>query len=276
MRGSSPPTGALRARRWRSPLAHGFELLQLPGPGGGLGAERLGDEPAVLAAALREAGVFAVMEMLVRVGPDGRTEDGGSGLDALRANLPALEALGIELVHVHYAPAYRASEQPETIPPLEDVLLDDLERCAAVALQHGLSLSLEHNQPGLMLFAEPARCAQALERIPSLGFVWDVNHTPPESLAAFLALAPRMRLVHVSDTPLPLLNGHLGLGRGGLDLAAYVRGLLASGYDGPFVLEVGGHPSTGGFGQDTDDVLLESLSRLRGLLAVPNLAEPAE
>jgi L-ribulose-5-phosphate 3-epimerase len=96
-----------------------------------------------------------------------------------------------------------------------------------------------------------------LEALPGLHLVWDVNHTHPDRLETFLALRPRLSLVHVSDTPLPETNHHLPLGSGTVDLSL-VRDLGV-----PLVLEIGGLPFSGGYGLDTDEALIESSARLR-------------
>jgi sugar phosphate isomerase/epimerase len=93
--------------------------------------------------------------------------------------------------------------------------------------------------------------------VPSLGLVWDLNHTRPEDRDRFLALRERFTLVHVSDTPLPETNHHLPLGRGNVDYGV-VRDLD----DVPVVLEIGGLPHSGGPGLDTDEALLDSRERL--------------
>ena len=88
--------------------------------------------------------------------------------------------------------------------------------------------------------------------MPGLGFVWDMNHTSPEHLDGFLALTPRMTMIHVSDTRLPTVNDHYPLGMGEIDFPAYCRALLSRGFDGPAILEIGGLPQSGGYGRDTE------------------------
>ena len=105
-----------------------------------------------------------------------------------------------------------------------------------------------------------------LDAVPGLGFVWDMNHTAPEHLDGFLALTPRMTMIHVADTRLPTVNDHYPLGMGAIDFPAYCRALRARGYDGPAILEIGGLPQSGGYGRDTDDALIDSLHRLEAAL----------
>lgn len=240
--------------------AAGFGALQLHGREGGVAAEHLGDPPETVAEALRAAGVTPVMEIVVRLRGDGRTAAGSTPLDVLEANLPGIRALGCERVHWHLAPA-----EPMRAPQLRAIERDVVPQlAAAVALAdaHGFRFGLEHNEPDIPLFASAAACAQALDAVPGLGLVWDLNHTTPDQLDAFLALAPRMSLLHVSDTPLPEVNHHLPIGMGAIDFAAYFAALDARGYHGPAILEIGGIPKSGGFGRDTDAALRDSLARL--------------
>jgi L-ribulose-5-phosphate 3-epimerase len=125
-----------------------------------------------------------------------------------------------------------------------------------------LALGLEHNAPDQLLFARSEACAAVLEAVPQLGFVWDVNHTAPDDFAAFEVLLRRATLVHASDTPLPETNHHLPIGLGNVDFARVCAVLGAAAFDGPFVLEIGGLPKSGGYGRDTDDALRASRERL--------------
>ena len=115
---------------------------------------------------------------------------------------------------------------------------------------------VEHNAPAHHLLVTPAAVGGLLAALPGLRFVWDVNHTRPADLAAFLAFTDRLSLVHVSDTPLPETNHHLPLGRGRVDLTP-LRDLEV-----PLILEIGGLPFSGGYGLDTDEALIDSRTRL--------------
>jgi sugar phosphate isomerase/epimerase len=126
---------------------------------------------------------------------------------------------------------------------------------------------VEHNARVQRLLVAPERVAALLDALPALRFVWDVNHTHPDDLTAFRELAPRLSLVHVSDTPLPETNHHLPLGRGNVDFSVVAR------LDVPLILEIGGLPMSGGYGLDTDDALEASLAYLRRLTA--EAPEPA-
>jgi len=82
-----------------------------------------------------------------------------------------------------------------------------------------------------------------------------------------------MTMLHVADTPLPAVNYHLPLGLGSIDVTAYCRALLARGFQGPAILEIGGLPQSGGFGRDTDTALIDSRERLDSAIAAASIAE---
>jgi L-ribulose-5-phosphate 3-epimerase len=242
--------GRLTGGNWRPPeqelrfaSAAGFDTLQIRSDRAGEIEDELGIAAAELGALFDDLGLEPVLEMLVR--HEGRP---GTFADALRANLAAIEAIGILRVHVH--PVGPAEAAP--------FLRADLGEALELAEAAGLILGVEHNAPGHRLLVEPDEVEALLDALPALGFVWDVNHTRPEHVVRFLALRERFTLVHASDTPLPETNHHLPLGRGTVDLSI-LRGID----DVPVVLEVGGLPISGGPGFDTDDVLLDGLDRLR-------------
>ena len=101
-----------------------------------------------------------------------------------------------------------------------------------------------------------------LERVPGLGFVCDLNHFPVDQLPDYAALGPRITMLHISDSPLPELNHHRPIGLGKIDFQTYFKAFLEHGFDGLGILEIGGQPWSGGYGQDTDDALKDSLRRL--------------
>ncbi len=239
---------------------HGFACLQLPGTERGLDAERLGDSIEMVGALLHASGVGVVMEMLIRVGPDGRSAEGATPLDVLRANLPAIVALGCNPVHWHLVPA--GPRDLATLWVLEETFVPQLAEAVAIADAQGFSFGIEQNEQAIPFFATAERCDAMITRVPGLGLVWDLNHTHPARVDDYLALAPHMSMLHVSDTPLPETNHHLPLGRGTIDFARYTRELLARGFCGRAILEIGGLPKSGGFNQDTDAALIDSRARL--------------
>jgi len=239
----------------------GCDCIQIHGREQGVDDAYLGMPLEAAGDMLRSNDMSAVMEIVVRVGANGRTASGATPLDVLRNNLSAIRALAIRHIHWHFAPATHLTDAE--LRALEDALIDTLHAGTDLAGIHGFTLALEHNEPDVPLFARIEAITQALEAAPALGFVWDLNHTPPDALDHWLDLAPRMTLLHVSDTPLPAVNHHLPLGQGSIDFDARFRELKARGYRGAAILEIGGVPKSGGFGRDTDEALCDSVARLK-------------
>jgi len=239
---------------------HGFDGLQFAAPVTGLDAQRLGAPLAEVAEHLRDTSLARVMEILVLLDTDGRTREGLTPLDALEHNLPTIRALGVTHVHWHLAPAL---PDKEPFRGFERRLLPQFRAALDIAANEGFTFAFEHNEPRIALLATPEDSAALLNELPGLGFVFDLNHATPEQLPGYLALAGRTTMLHVADTPLPTVNAHKPLGHGNIDLAAYVRALHAGGFEGLGVLEIGGQPWSGGYGQDTDETLITSARLLR-------------
>ena len=244
--------GRLTGGNWRPPeqelrfaASAGFDTLQIRSDRPGEIEDELGIDALTLGALFDDIGLEPVLEMLVR-----HEGEPGTLARALRANLAAIDAIGVLRVHVHPV-------GPSEAAPL---LRDDFAEAVEVAEEAGLILGAEHNAPGHRLLVEPDDVEALLDAVPGLALVWDLNHTRPEHTARFLALRERLTLVHASDTPLPETNHHLPLGRGTVDFSP-LRDLE----DVPVILEIGGLPISGGPGFDTDDALLDSLARLRKL-----------
>jgi sugar phosphate isomerase/epimerase len=238
---------------WRPPVdeirfaaEHGFDAIQIRSDRAGEIGDDLRADPRVVGVSFAASGVEPVLEMLVF-----HHGEPGTIARALRANLPAIEQIGFRRVHVHPV-------GPDGAAPL---LADDFGEALEIARTAGLSFGVEHNAVGHRLLIDPASVRELLDAVPGLHFVWDLNHTRAEDVASLQLLRDRLSLVHVSDTPLPETNHHLPLGRGSVDFSV-VRDL-----DVPLILEVGGLPASGGPGLDTDEVLLDSLARLRAVVS---------
>ncbi len=244
--------------------AHHFAAIQLPGPEQGLDAERLGDPIPLVAAALQQAKLTTVMEMVVRIEEQGQTAAGASPLDVLQANLPAITGLPCRFVHWHLVPIHEMTEHAARA--VERRLIPQFMAAVALAHAHNFHFAFEHNEPSLGLCGTPAACADLLMAVPGLQFVWDFNHTTPEHLAGFLALIPHMRVLHVSDTPLPEVNYHLPLSLGNINFDVYCRALHRGNFHGLAILEIGGLPKSGGYGRDTDTALIDSQQRLSEII----------
>jgi L-ribulose-5-phosphate 3-epimerase len=240
--------------------ANGFVALQFPGKEEGLSAEHLGDDIKTVRCALDEAAITAVMEIVMPVDEQGYSPNKLSPVEILTANLPAITGLGCRRVHFHFV--QRKSVTDEQLPDLEMRLAASLDTGTGFAKDWGFRLGVEHNEREIGLFASPQSCERVLNLVPRLGFVWDINHTHPDDLAAFSALLPRVMTLHVSDTRLPETNEHLPLGMGSVDFAHICDLLRAAKFDGPAILEIGGLPKSGGYGRDTDEALIDSLHRL--------------
>ena len=240
----------------------GFAGLQLPDRQAGVTEAHLGARFAEVRAALEDAELQVALEVFSEVGQPGAP----GPRETLRRNLPAIRGLGIGLVHWHVH-----TRQPEReVPRLEDWLAAKFAAGVEVAGEVGARIGFKHNDPSNPLFASPSACRAMLERVPGLGFVCDLNHFPPGQLPEYAAFASRITMLHVSDTALPGLNQHRPVGLGSVDFRACFEGLVAGGFRGLGVLEIGGQPWSGGLGQDTDEALEASLRRLRALTDGPS------
>ena len=240
---------------------NGFTAMQFQGKEGGLNAEHLGSSFERVGEALKQANITAVMEIVLRVDERGETASGKTPVEVLEANLNAITSLPCQYVHWHLVPLSLMDDG--AMRTLERGLTPQLEQAVSLATHTGFRFGFEHNEPYLGLFAAPDACSYALDAVPGLGFVWDINHTTPGNLEAFQALIPKMTMLHVADTPLPEVNYHLPLGQGNVDFTAICASLRQSGFQGPAILEIGGLPKSGGYGKDTDEALINSLSVLQ-------------
>ena len=247
--------------------AHELRTIQFHGTAAGLGSEQLIEQPATVGAALRAAGVAAVMEILIYIDRNARAESSQSLLDILQANMPAIRALGC--VHVHWHLALRERLDQAAIDQIEVAIVPECAAAVALAEANGFRFAIEHNEPAVRPLHTPERAAALLDAVPGLGLVWDLNHAAPEQVAGYLALTPRITMLHVADTPLPEVNHHLPIGLGTIDFGYYLAELLRRGFSGPAILEIGGLPKSGGYGRDSDEALITSRERLLAAIAEP-------
>jgi L-ribulose-5-phosphate 3-epimerase len=241
--------------------AHDFQALQFRRDNAAIDEKQLGDSFSVMAEVVRGADLVVTIELVLHVNGHGETPLGQTPLEILEANLPAIQSFDCHFVHWHLVPT--PDLKGSDILKLENILTSYFMTGAAYAREHDFQLGFEHNEPDLMLFSTPESCHRLLSRVPDLRFVWDFNHTILEHLPGFFELIPHMRVIHVSDTPLPKVNHHLPLGLGTVDYPEYSRVLLEGGFSGPAILEIGGLAKSGGTGRDTDETLVDSYRRFR-------------
>jgi L-ribulose-5-phosphate 3-epimerase len=248
--------------------AAGFRALQFPGKENGLDEESLSSSFPEVVAALNKADIDSVMEIIVRLGIDGRTAFGHTPLEILKANLDAILQLGCTYVHWHLV-----LQDPNAIRDIslfELGLVPQFHQAVELAQGHGFTFGFEHNEPDLLLFGEPQSCRTMVEAVDDLAFVWDVNHTTLEHLSKFKELTSHMSMLHISDTLLPEVNYHLPIGLGNIDFVDYFKTLIQGGFSGVGILEIGGLPKSGGYGRDTDEALIMSLERIQRAVEIAN------
>lgn len=244
----------------------GFQSLQFRGKEEGLNEDHLGGSFETVRQALEQANIIPVMEMLIGIDANGRSPKGNRPLDILQQNLPAITALNFTHVHWHLMQA--GDWEADTAVFLETHMQEELAEAVALGRQHGFTFGIEHNNPlQETLFNSPEKMEAVLTAVPHLGLVWDMNHPTPEQVDGFKALAPQMSLLHIADTPMPKVNYHLPLGEGNLDFANYFAPLVASGFAGCAILEIGGTKWSGGYEQDTDEALIRSKQILETAVA---------
>ena len=235
----------------------GFKSIQFPGEEEGLSPERLGHSLAEVGEMMRGAGLESVMEIVVRMDENGRTENGYTAVEALQNNLPAIRALGCSCVHWH--PILHKFDDSRVMRRIEREFLEYCSEGVKIAQSEGFAFGIEHNAADIPFFSDPKWITVLLTAVSDLKFVWDFNHTDLNYLEAFFQLIPKMSMLHLADAPLPQLNHHLPLGTGNIDFAAYRQVLDEHGFEGVGILEIGGAPWSGGHGQDTDEALIDSL-----------------
>ena len=83
------------------PKRQDLKSIQFPGEEDGFSPERLGHPLTEVGGMMRDAGLEAVMEIVVRMDENGRTQKGYTAVEVLQNNLPAIRALGCTCVHWH-------------------------------------------------------------------------------------------------------------------------------------------------------------------------------
>jgi sugar phosphate isomerase/epimerase len=273
---SNPPIKVgLNARlfqnNWRPALQEiefaqkvGFQAIQFPGKENGLNEEALGNSFSGVSKSLIQNKITPVMEILIRLENNGKTVSGKSPVEILRANLPAIVQLGCKHVHWHLVP--NSPKMIDDYSHFESSLFPQFEKAVELAYDNGFDFGIEHNDPDFLLFSSPKQCKAILDAITNLTFVWDTNHTTTDDYPMFMNLLPRFGMLHISDTVLPEVNYHLPIGQGNINFSNYFDVLAHASFQGIGILEIGGLPKSGGYGRDTDEALIDSLSRINEVI----------
>jgi L-ribulose-5-phosphate 3-epimerase len=263
--------GRFFPNNWRSAIEeinfcerHSFRSLQFQGKEHGLNDEDLGAPLSEIATQLQATSIIPVMEILIRLDANGMSSQGKTPIQILHTNLNAIRTLRCEAVHWHLVAPPTLDD--ESVQQLEINLQSQLGEAVQLAKETGFCFGIEHNEPEQKLFNNPLACSNALEAVPGLCFVWDFNHTALNQIADYKKLIPRISLLHISDSPLPATNHHLPIGLGNINFEDYFCTLLAEGFDGAAILEIGGLPKSGGYNRDTDAALVASQAHLHQLI----------
>ncbi len=163
-----------------------------------------------------------------------------SALDEARL-LPAFEAaaaLGIPVVNIGPGGKSKSADDLERSIAL-------MSRMAAEAAKRGVTVCVKAHV-GACIDDTPTTLV-SMRRIPGPGFGIDMDpshiwRAGEEPAAALRQVVSRVRHVHIRDCkgrgPGPGSPADQACGRGDIDLAAYCRVLIDTGYDGPVCLEV--------------------------------------
>jgi sugar phosphate isomerase/epimerase len=123
---------------------------------------------------------------------------------------------------------------------IRDWLLEGLATLAAESAAAGVTLLMENIPIGPAPRAEDMM--EVLETLGDarVGIVYDVangHYAGEDPAAGVKVVAPRLRLVHLSDTPRTTWR-HDPVGTGDVDFPAFARALEEIGYDGESVMEI--------------------------------------
>lgn len=159
-----------------------------------------------------------------------------AAIQELKHALDFFAALGAKWMNVH-PDGHAPFVDEQTIVQRN---IGSLRELVDYARPLGLGVMLE-NVPGR--FNSVAQLSPILDAVPELGLHLDIGHcnlhvarsTAGELISHF---AERLAHVHVHDNRGGHADLHLAVGMGDIDLAAHVRELRASGYDGTITLEV--------------------------------------
>ncbi|GAB4127015.1 sugar phosphate isomerase/epimerase family protein [Thermopirellula anaerolimosa] len=146
------------------------------------------------------------------------------------------------------------------------VFYDELMPCVETAERLGVNLLIEP-EPDLLI-EHPEQYLEFAERVdsPRLGLNFDIGHffcVGEEPQRWVPLLAAHTRHYHIEDIPPDRRHSHLVPGRGAIDLAAVLRAIRDSGYQGWITVEL--YP----YIDQPDEAGAEALAYLKRLIADP-------
>lgn len=156
-------------------------------------------------------------------------------MDRARWALSRTRELGLSDLSLH------AGFMPEPGDPDRLPFLDTLSRLGELAATAGVTIAIETGQDSAELLSRTL----ADLRCPNLKVNFDpanmLLYDTGDPLRAVEVLAPEIRSVHVKDANRPVVKGQWGeevpLGRGQVNIPAFIRTLLRVGYRGPLCIE---------------------------------------
>jgi L-ribulose-5-phosphate 3-epimerase len=206
------------------------------------------DEGDAMPEAARASGLLMTGAMLGFPGEDYTTpqtikQTGGFGdpadraerLERLKWALDRTRALGLTDLMLH------AGFLPELDDPARPAMLDTLAKAAGLAAEKGVTLAFETGQETADLLRRTLDDLKA----PNLKVNFDpanmLLYDMGDPIRAVEILGPDIRSVHVKDAKRPTTPGRWGeevpLGRGEVNIKAFVQTLKKVGYTGPLVVE---------------------------------------
>jgi L-ribulose-5-phosphate 3-epimerase len=206
------------------------------------------DEGDAMPEAARASGLLMTGAMLGFPGEDYTTpqtikQTGGFGdpadrperLERLKWALDRTRALGLTDLMLH------AGFLPELGDPARPAMLDTLVEAAGLASEKGVTLAFETGQETADLLRRTLDDLKA----PNLKVNFDpanmLLYDMGDPIRAVEILGPDIRSVHVKDAKRPTTPGQWGqevpLGRGEVNIKAFVQTLKKVGYTGPLVVE---------------------------------------
>lgn len=152
-------------------------------------------------------------------------------------SLDVAEELGATHYVMHgglFSNTYLMVDKTKTRKYSLDLFMHEFKDIFSKADRHGVKILIENMNKG-QLFDNPADIKYAQEKMPFIGFCYDIGHS--EILGqreALLALKPDY--IHVSDNDLKF-DYHLPIGRGNIDFRSVFSSLKKAKFNGKAILE---------------------------------------